>query len=114
MPPQHRYLTEWNPAFFLDQAKAIDPVVEEFIRQVLTRKKHPEQAYKSCQGILSFAKRVGHARLINACKRAHDIGYYNYRTIEDILKKHIDHYDAEVPTNPMPTHDNIRGGDYYQ
>lgn len=114
MPPQHRYVTEWNPAYFLEKARAIDPIVEYFINQVLTRKAHPEQAYKSCQGILSFSKRVGNARLIKACRRAHEIGYYNYKTIEDILKKHLDKYEEDPVVKDMPAHANIRGGNYYQ
>lgn len=114
MPPQHRYVTEWSPQFFMAKAKAIDPVVEYYICQVLAKKQHPEQAYKSCMGILSFAKRVGNLRLIKACKRAHEIGYYNYKMIEDILKNNLDKYDEETEPAPMPTHDNIRGGNYYQ
>ncbi len=62
----------------------------------------------------SFAKRVGNARLIKACRRAHQIGYYNYRTIEDILKKHLDKYEEDPDPVSMPLHDNIRGGKYYQ
>lgn len=114
MPPQHRYITEWSPTFFLEKAKAVDPSVEYYISQVLAKKQHPEQAYKSCQGILSFAKRVGHTRLIRACKRAHEIGYYNYKIIEDILKRHLDQYEEDPVVEEMPSHENIRGGDYYQ
>lgn len=114
MPPQHRYVSEWNPSFFIEKAKVIDPIVEYYISQVLAKKQHPEQAYRSCQGILSFAKRVGEVRLIKACKRAHEIGYYSYKTIEDILKNNIDMYDDDPPLVPMPEHDNIRGGNYYQ
>lgn len=114
MPPQHRYITEWSPEFFINRAKAIDPIVELFINEVLLRKQHPEQAYKSCQGILSFEKRVGPKRLIKACKRAHEFGYYNYKIIEDILKKNLDQFDEDPVENPMPAHDNIRGADYYQ
>lgn len=55
----HRYITEWNPDRFIREAAAIHPDVEAYIRQVMEEKKHPEQAYKSCQGILSFACRVG-------------------------------------------------------
>jgi transposase len=115
MPAQHRYVMEWNPAFFMAKAKEIDPVVEYYISQVLAKKQHPEQGYKSCMGILSFAKRLGEIRLIKACKRAHEIGYYNYKIIEDILTKNLDKYDDDdmEPSN-MPTHDNIRGGNYYQ
>lgn len=114
MPPQHKYVTEWSPTYFLEKAKEINPVVEYFIGQVLAKKQHPEQAYKSCQGILSFAKRVGHQRLINACRRAHEIGYYNYKIIEDILRKSLDQYEDGATPVQMPVHDNIRGGNYYQ
>ena len=114
MPPQHRYVTEWSPTFFIEQGKAIDPVVEHYIMQVLEKKQHPEQAYKACMGILSFAKRVGTARLIKACRRAHEIGYYNYKIIDDILKNNLDKYEEDPEPVLMPTHDNIRGGSYYQ
>jgi hypothetical protein len=114
IPAQHLYVTEWSPTFFLEKAKAIDPVVEYYIAQVLAKKQHPEQAYKSCMGILSFSKRVGNQRLIKACARAHQIGYYNYKIIDDILKNNLDNYDEDVQAKPMPDHDNIRGSNYYQ
>ena len=114
MPPQHRYLTEWSPEFFLKRARAIDAVVEQYIKEVLAKKQHPEQAYKSCQGILMLEKRVGSRRLIKACQRAHEIGYYNYRIIQDILKNNLDNFDESPPSQSMPAHDNIRGADYYQ
>ena len=114
MPPQHRYVTEWSPTFFIEQAKAIDPVVENYIRGVLAKKTYPEQAYKACMGIISFAKRVGNTRLIKACKRAQEIGYYNYKIIEEILIKNLDQYDDDPAPAHMPVHENIRGGNYYQ
>ena len=52
--------------------------------------------------------------LINACRRAHEIGYYNYKTIEDILKKQLDKYEEDPVATAMPSHANIRGGNYYQ
>ncbi|MBK9593645.1 MAG: hypothetical protein IPO32_19835 [Crocinitomicaceae bacterium] len=44
LPMQHRYVSEWSPGFFMEKAKAIDPVVEHYISQVLAKKQHPEQA----------------------------------------------------------------------
>jgi hypothetical protein len=64
---------------------------------------------------LSFAKRVGHQRLIKACQRAHAYGLYHFRAIEDILNRGLDVYDLEEDKQlPMPRHDNIRGTNYYQ
>ena len=114
MPPQHRVVTEWSPSYFLDKAKAIDPVVEHYIQQILAKKQHPTQGYRSCQGILNLGRRLGNARLIKACKRAHEIGYYNYKTVEDILVKGLDKYEEDTIIPSMPAHDNIRGSNYYQ
>lgn len=114
MPPQHRIVTEWSPSYFLEKAKAIDPLVELYIREILAKKQHPTQGYRSCQGILNLGRRLGNARLINACKRAHEIGYYNYKTVEDILVKGLDKYEEDAIIPSMPAHGNIRGSDYYQ
>lgn len=112
---QHQIMAEWNPEYFLAQARAINIDVAFYIAQVLQKKQHPEQAYKSCQGILSFAKRVGHDRLIKACQRAHAYGLYHFRAIEDILNKGLDLFDLEEEKQlPMPSHENIRGKKYYQ
>ena len=112
---QHKVMAESNPDYFLSQARMIGKEVEYYIAQVLQKKQHPEQAYKSCQGILSFAKRVGHARLIKACQRAHAYGLYHFRAIEDILNKGLDLFDLEEEKQmPMPMHENIRGKNYYQ
>ena len=115
MATQHQVLAEWNPDYFLAQARSIGKEVEFYIAKVLQKKPHPEQAYKACQGILSFAKRVGHQRLIKACQRGHAYGLYHYRAIEDILNRGLDLYDLEEDRQlPMPDHKNIRGKNYYQ
>jgi len=115
MPSQHRYLSDWNPEFFLEQAGKIHADVEYYFRQILIKKAHPEQAYKSCSGILSLSRKFGPLRLTRACQRAHEVGYYNYKTIEDILKKGLDKEEAEsVEPLPMPAHENIRGSGYYE
>jgi len=113
----HRYLSEWTPEKFLQQAKALHPDVEAYIQLVIENKQHPEQAYKSCSGILSLARKVGKERLINACRRAHSFGVYNYPIIVQILEKNLDQLSDEEQQQQLPflpDHHNIRGSDYYQ
>jgi len=114
MASHNLYITDWNPDKFLSQAHQIHADVGFYIEQVLLRKPHPEQAYKSCQGILSFAKRLGPERLISACRRAHGYGLYHYKIIESILQRNLDQYEIEDNVTNMPTHENIRGEDYYK
>lgn len=111
----HRFVAEWNPDRFRKWARSIHQDVELFVHKIFQAKKYPEQAYKSCLGVLSFAKKVGNDRLIKACQRALAYGIYNYNIIEHILKTGLDKYnepDLEPPQ--MPSHDNIRGKQYYK
>ena len=116
----HRYPTEWNPGKFIADGMQIHQAVADYIQKVLARNEYPEKNYRACQGIINFKKRVGESRLINACKRADSFNVYNYGMIERILLSKadfipLDEDDEQSNNEPtMPTHDNIRGEDYYQ
>jgi transposase len=111
----HRYLTDWTPEKFIEQARAVHQDVAEYISLVMEGKQHPEQAYKSCAGILSLVRKVGAERLVNACRRVHSFGVYNYPIVMQILGKNLDRFSEEEHQPPdMPNHHNIRGNDYYQ
>ena len=66
-------------------------------------------------GVLSYAKKVGNERLINACKRALDYNIYNYKIIQRILENGLDMIANEQDeTHQLPDHHNIRGENYYK
>jgi len=112
----HRFVSEWTPEHFLSWGASIHEDVRLYVLKVLDRKQHVEQAYKSCLGILSFARKVGNERLTKACQRALGYGAYNYKTIQKILERELDLRDRPDETDQlkMPFHDNIRGESYYQ
>jgi transposase len=110
----HRYLSDWTPEKFIEEATAIHEDVASYIIAVIERKQHPEQAYKSCSGILNLKRKAGNERLTNACRRAHSFGVYNYPIIVQILEKKLDQISDDKEELPMPEHHNIRGEDYYQ
>lgn len=112
----HRFVADWSPQRFINWAEAIHQDVKFYIVNVLDKKQHPEQAYKSCVGILSLAKKFGNERLIKACQRAMDYELFNYKTIQQILEKGLDRQteEDEAKQLKMPLHDNIRGEEYYK
>ena len=112
----HKYLTDWNPQKFMAKASSISEVVAQYISKILARELYPEQSYKSCSGVLSFAERLGAPRLINACIRANSYGLYNYNIIDQILRSKADYIplEDEIADPNMPSHENIRGQDYYE
>lgn len=112
---QHRFVSEWTPHRFIEWADKIHKDVKEYITEILNHKRHPEQAFKMCLGVLNLAKKVGNERLIGACQRASSYGLYNYRTIVSILEKGLDkNPDEENQDLKMPEHDNIRGENYFK
>ena len=112
----HQYVSDWTPEKFIEQGRAIHEDVALYIAGVMEHKQHPEQAYRSCSGILNIARKVGAQRMASACRRAHSYGVYNYPIILQILGKNMDYLDDEhqTPVLPMPQHLNIRGSGYYQ
>ncbi len=112
---KHQFLSDWNPQKFIERARGIGPEVEKYIIEILGRRPYPEQAYKSCQGILNYGAKVGNQRLNGACARALFYGDYSYKTIVTILEKQLDLVPLEGDQSKpqMPNHDNIRGEEYY-
>ena len=114
----HKFLSDWRPEKFIAWAENIGQEVKELIFHILEKKQHPEQGYKSCIGILSLAKKYGNEGLINACRRALEYGFYNYKTVQNILEKGLDTMnedDIEIHSQlEIPMHENIRGQEYYQ
>ena len=114
---KHRYMSDWNPNTFIERAEEVGPETKQYIIELLNTRQHPEQTYRSCQGVLSFAARVGKERLNNACRRALQYGDYGYQTIKAILERGLDgNTDEAEPGSdqPLPPHDNIRGKNYYR
>lgn len=92
----------------------------DYLRRVIESKAHPEQAYKSCRGILAFASRLGGDRLVRACRQAAAADLFNYNAIDQILRRRQDSAiiqeleGRDEPDRQMPSHDNIRGKDYFK
>ena len=115
MPESHRQTGEWTPQRLSNWAAKTGPATEKLITTVLTSRKHPQQAYRSCLGILRLGKAYGDARLEAACRRALILGSHSYKSIESILKHRLDDKPlAEQQELALPEdHDNIRGPSYY-
>jgi len=115
MPPPHKFYAGWSPERFINWGKAIGKNTGELVKEVLGAKKHPQQAFKSCWGILSFAKKYGDERLEKACKRALKYESYSYSSIKNILKNGLDKVEegAAPEGKTISLHENIRGAEYY-
>lgn len=115
MPESHRQIKDWSPKRFESWAAKTGPAAEKLIHTILSSRRHPQQAYRSCLGILRLGKAYGDERLEVACRRALALGSYRYKSIESILKHRLDEQAlSEQQELALPDdHGNIRGPTHY-
>jgi transposase len=115
MPPAHLAVQGWNAPRLLDWAGRIGPHARAVVDSILHQRRHPQQGYRSCLGILRFGKTYGDDRLEAACERAIDIGAMSYSSLKSILKNGLDKKRTSTPAQTcLPlAHANVRGPDYY-
>lgn len=116
MPEDHRHYSEWSPERFIHWAGKIGPETVKVIQMELDSRQHPEQAYRACLGILGFARKYTSGRLESACRYAFANEIHSYRGIQNILVNQLDQLaSSECAPQPslLPTHNNIRGKEYY-
>ena len=114
MPEKHRKMGQWSPERFIRWATTIGPDTVALIENVLRSRRHPQQAFRSCLGILRLASSYGEERLEAAAGRAVAIGAHSYRSVESILNHRLDERPSEqIELGLDIKHTNIRGAGYY-
>ena len=115
MPESHRRYGEWSPQRFTQWAHKIGPETGRVITACLNDRRHAEQGFRSCLGILRLAKTYSNQRLEAACQMALLLGTHRYKSIESILKHGLDEkpVDQEEAATLPQQHENIRGADHY-
>lgn len=117
LPSTHQFVNDWNREKFLSWADSIAPQVRVYLEEILEQRVYPEQAYRSCLGILTLAKKICKERLIKAVERASYYQIYNYKTIKKILDGGLEmlfEKEIEEQQRTLPLHSNIRGRDHFQ
>ena len=106
MPEHHKAVAGWSPGRFLSWAQKTGTHTRQYIAWLLERKDHPEQAYRTCTGILRIGSTVTPERMEEACAHALAHNIYSYAYFAELLKD-------KKQQEPI-LHENLRGKDYYK
>jgi len=114
MPAHHKFREDWTPQRIQARAARVGPNVAIFAEVVMRERKHPEQGYRTCLGVIRLADKFGRDRLDAACRRALEINARSYSSLQSILKNGLESKPRTRATEePAITHPNIRGADYF-
>jgi transposase len=113
MPPHHQF-AKWSPQRLTQWAEQTGPATAQLVIAILQSRRHVEQGYRACLGILRLGDRFSKPRLEAACQRALAIHALSYRSVESILTHGLDRQPLTpaIPT-PSPPHENLRGPAYF-
>lgn len=116
MASAHRaYLDNLSPETLKQKARAIGPEAERIIAAVLDRAQHPEQAYKTCQGIMALQFKCDRKKFLLCCKTAVDNNLISLRYMRHLVSSpHVNLQDQPANQTSLPLHHNIRGPEHYQ
>lgn len=118
MPSHHRAKAEWTEERIRSWASSIGRDVEDMVSGIMARRKHPEQAFRSCFGLFKLAQKVGKDRLIAACHRACAFHAFSFKHVKSILDRGMEHEALPDKITPIGSrsvgyHENVRGAAYY-
>jgi len=119
MPKSHRRHAEWTPSRIVSWGASKGEAVGLLFEEILLSRRHPEQGYRSCLGIIRMEKTYGADRLLAACRktlalRAHATAY---RTIKNMLINKTESIPISEGGSILAAatrHSNVRGGGYYK
>ena len=114
-PKAHQRHLEWTPSRLVDWASKTGPATAELFDRILASKRHPEQGYRSCLGILRLGKQYPDERLEAVARRALALNACSYHSIKSMLEHNLDSVSIEPAANSRPplNHPNIRGSEYF-
>ena len=112
-PPQRRITPPWpntcrrpigrmpsgRPASCMTWAASVGPATAELVKRLLMEKRHPEQGYRACLGLMRLTRNHGRTRMEAACERALAVGAHRYRSVASILDKGLDRQPLVAPTS---------------
>ncbi|MBP8197682.1 MAG: hypothetical protein KAX64_03895 [Chromatiaceae bacterium] len=114
LPERHQRALEWTPERLLRWAHTIGPATAALTTQMLGARRHPQQTFNVCFGVLRLSTAYREARLEAACARALTLDTVGDNSLATILEKGLDQ-------RPLPTPDplslpsdyaNLRGAEY--
>jgi transposase len=106
MPLNHRTVAEWSPQRFISWAAKTGEKAKAYISWLLERREHPQQAFRTCAGILRIASTVTKEQMEEACEKAITHNVYSYAYFVKLLGNH----NLDKPL----IHENLRGSDYFK
>lgn len=109
----HQHYLDRSPGYYIEKAKGRSEPLYQLVQLMFGQKRHPEQLYRSCDGLLSLERKTDPDTFAKACQIAIKNQNYSYMFLQNILKNKMA-FEQEIRQDKhLPEHPNTRGKEYY-
>jgi transposase len=112
MPSNHQFVAEVNTERLLEWAARVGPQTKQWAFALFQSRSYPEQAYRTCLGVLNLARKYGDEQTDRACQISLEAHLLSYRDVKAELDRQTRLLPPSQPA-ALPAHENIRGNTYY-
>jgi len=109
----HKHYLDRSPEYYILKSKEKSQELYHLVQLLFQQKRHPEQLYRTCDGLLSLQRKTDPDTFKKACLIAIENQNYSYRFLLNILNNKMTEDQEKKQEQPLPNHQNIRGRDYY-
>jgi transposase len=113
MPSNHQFMKNLNADWFIQWANTIGPQTTQLVTATLKSRPYPEQTYRTCMGILGLSKKHPYRLMEQASQSALEAKVFSYQAVKQELNL-LQTQESQPTIETLPSHENIRGADYYQ
>ncbi len=113
----HNHYLNRSPEYYINKAKLKNSELAKLIEQIFKQNRHPEQLYRTCDGLLNLQRKTNADHFSKACRIALTNSMFSYKALSKLIENKAN-FTSDITdvnnTKPLPQHDNIRGGEYYK
>jgi transposase len=110
----HQHYLKRSPDYYLKQASKRSKTLADLVELMFNDGRHPEQHYKSCDGLFNLHKKTQPQAFDDACMLAITHQNPSYKFVSNIIQNNMAGISHETKQKQLPAHPNIRGREYYK
>jgi len=109
----HQHYMDRSPDYYLSKARLKSAVLYQLLEHLFAQNRHPEQLYRTCDGLLNLERKTDQGEFEKACLIAIKHQTYTYSFVLNILKNKMTQEPETGQVKTLPDHPNKRGKEYF-
>ncbi len=109
MPSHHKFVLNTDSDWLLREAAKVGPHTAAYMMAVLRSRPFPQQTFRTCLGILNLAHKFLPSQMEVACQRLLGPKLLTYHD----LKSELEHLPINSTPPILPSHEHVRGDQYF-